>query len=207
MIKLLRWVVLFGVLGCFGQVGLVLAESQVDIRHFDSPQQRQRYNNLIDEFRCPKCLNTNISGSDAPIAKDLRRVVHRLVVLEGQSDQQVRDYLQARYGDFVLYNTPFNERTWLIWVLPVVIVGIGVAVIVGLLRRARSFGPTSLSDTQDQQVKSILGEHDKPSLHLRMQQQLSICGTGPRRAKTAPSTPTLKSCARAAISHLNLFNP
>ena len=67
------------------------AASPVDVYQFDDESQRQRYKLLIDEFRCPKCLNTNIAGSDAPIAQDLRRTVHRLVVVEGYTDQQVRD--------------------------------------------------------------------------------------------------------------------
>ena len=76
----------------------VMAASQIDVYHFDSDEQQRRYRALIDELRCPKCLNTNISGSDAPIAQDLRRTVHKLVVIDGLSDQEVRDYLQTRYG-------------------------------------------------------------------------------------------------------------
>ncbi|MEC8060686.1 MAG: cytochrome c-type biogenesis protein, partial [Pseudomonadota bacterium] len=88
-----------------GLASVAHGASTVDVLAFESEQQQRRYKALIDEFRCPKCLNTNLSGSDAPIAQDLRRSVYRLVQ-EGRSDQQIRDFLQQRYGDFVLYKPP-----------------------------------------------------------------------------------------------------
>ncbi|MCR9261990.1 MAG: cytochrome c-type biogenesis protein CcmH [Pseudomonadaceae bacterium] len=134
------------------------AASPVDVYSFDSPEQQQRYKGLIAEFRCPKCLNTNIAGSDAPIAQDLRRTVHRLVVQEGYSDQEVRDFLQARYGDFVLYNPPLNSRTLLIWLVPLGLAIVGVLVLFGLLRRARQQQVVDLDDSQRQRVRALLDE-------------------------------------------------
>ena len=77
----------------------VWAAGPVDVYRFQSAEQEARYRALIAEFRCPKCLNTNLAGSDAPIAQDLRRTVHRLVVTEGLADQEIRHYLQDRYGE------------------------------------------------------------------------------------------------------------
>ena len=134
------------------------AVSPVDVYSFDSPEQQQRYKGLIAEFRCPKCLNTNIAGSDAPIAQDLRRTVHRLVVQEGYSDQEVRDFLQARYGDFVLYNPPFNSRTMLIWLVPLGLAIVGALVLFGLLRRARQQEVVDLDESQRQRVRALLKE-------------------------------------------------
>jgi cytochrome c-type biogenesis protein CcmH len=134
------------------------AVSPVDVYSFDSPEQQQRYKGLIAEFRCPKCLNTNIAGSDAPIAQDLRRTVHRLVVQEGYSDQEVRDFLQARYGDFVLYNPPFNSRTMLIWLVPLGLAIVGALVLFGLLRRARQQEVVDLDESQRQRVRALLEE-------------------------------------------------
>jgi len=134
----------------------VRAASPVDIYQFDTPQQQQRYKALTDEFRCPKCMNTNIAGSDAPIAQDLRRTVHRLVVSEGYTDQQVRDFLQARYGDFVLYNPPLTGRTWLIWLMPVALGVIGLVVLFGLLLRARKRGVVSLDAEDQSRLQAIL---------------------------------------------------
>lgn len=111
------------------------AASPVDLFEFDSPAQQARYRALIDELRCPKCLNTNLSGSDAPIAQDLRRTVHRLMTEEAMSDAEIRDFLQQRYGDFVLYDPPFRPDTWVLWLTPVIFALIGLAVLWRMLRR------------------------------------------------------------------------
>lgn len=137
---------------------VVLAASQVDVYQFDSERQQQRYKRLIEEFRCPKCLNTNIAGSDAPIAQDLRRTVHKLVVTDGYEDQQVRDFLQQRYGDFVLYNPPLTGRTLVIWAMPVLLALIGVLVVLQLLLRARAKRSVALSAEEQSRLREILGK-------------------------------------------------
>ncbi len=110
MVSVLMLLCLFGAMPSQGQ-------GAIDVYSFDTPEQEQRYRGLTAEFRCPKCLNTNLAGSDAPIAADLRREVHDLL-LQGKSDQQIRDYLQHRYGDFVLYDPPLRPTTWLLWFGP-----------------------------------------------------------------------------------------
>lgn len=126
---------------------------QVDVYEFPSAEMEARYRALIDEFRCPKCLNTNLSGSDAPIAQDLRRTVRRLLVEEAMSDQEVRNYLQERYGDFVLYNPPFKPGTWILWLAP------GVFGLFGLWALWRVLRPkpvVSLSSEDQARLKEIL---------------------------------------------------
>ena len=130
-----------------------LAASPVDVHHFPDAQSEQRYRALIDEFRCPKCLNVNISGSDAPIAQDLRAAVYRLVVLEGRTDQQVRGFLKARYGDFVLYDPPFNAGTLLLWLGPGLFVLLGVALVA---RRFRQQPTAALDDDDERRLSAIL---------------------------------------------------
>ena len=132
------------------------AASAVDVYHFDTDEQQHRYRALIEEFRCPKCLNTNIAGSDAPISKDLRAAVHRLIVEEGFTDQQIRDFLQARYGDFVLYNPPFNAQTFAIWLMPVGLAIVGVWVLFVLVTRARRQRAVTLDDEERQRLQSLL---------------------------------------------------
>ena len=125
---------------------------------FSSPEMEARYRALIDEFRCPKCLNTNLSGSDAPIAKDLRKTVHRLLVEEGMSDQEVRDFLQQRYGDFVLYNPPFKPGTWILWLAPVFFGLIGIIVLVRMLRKRPE---VALTEADSERVEEILKEFEE----------------------------------------------
>ena len=91
---------------------------------FTDPVMNARYLSLIREIRCPKCLNESIADSDAPVAADLRREVRRLMG-EGKSDDEVKDFLSARYGDFVLYRPRLTEKTWAIWAGPFVFLAIG----------------------------------------------------------------------------------
>ncbi len=132
-----------------------LAASPVDVYDFPDSEVEARYRALVAEFRCPKCLNTNLAGSDAPIAKDLRAAVHRLIVEEGRSDQEVRDYLQARYGDFVLYDPPFKAATLALWLGPLIFVGIGLGLLAGRWRRRQ---PAHLSDADRARLQRLLDE-------------------------------------------------
>lgn len=134
------------------------AASQIDIYPFADEAEERRYKGLIEEFRCPKCLNTNLAGSDAPIAKDLRGTVYRLQVSEGYSDQQIRDYLRERYGDFVLYDPPFSAQTWYIWLTPIGIGLLALAIVGRLLSRARKQTSVVLSDADRGRIASLLGE-------------------------------------------------
>ena len=142
--------------GLFG--ASVWAASQVDVYQFDSDEQQRRYKGLIEEFRCPKCLNTNIAGSDAPIARDLRRTVHKLVVVDGMTDQEVRDFLQARYGDFVLYDPPLTSRTVVIWLMPVALAVLGAIVLFFLLGSARRKSQVTLDDQDQTRLRALLEE-------------------------------------------------
>jgi cytochrome c-type biogenesis protein CcmH len=133
----------------------------IEAFRFDNAAQEARYRALTEELRCPKCLNTNLAGSDAPIAADLRATVHRLI-LEGQSDQAIRDYLQQRYGDFILYNPPLRPSTVLLWALPAALLLIGV-VIIGAMVRRRAGEEDSLDEAERARLDALLG-HDAPSL-------------------------------------------
>lgn len=135
-----------------------MGAGQVDVFEFPSAEMESRYRALIDEFRCPKCLNTNLSGSDAPIARDLRMTVWRLLVEEEMTDQQVRDYLQERYGDFVLYDPPFKPGTWILWLAPVVFGLIGIWI---LMRMVRAKPQLDLSVEDRARVDALLKSGDR----------------------------------------------
>jgi cytochrome c-type biogenesis protein CcmH len=103
---------------------------------FNDPVLNARYLSLIREIRCPKCLNESIADSDAPVASDLRREVRRLMG-EGKSDDDIKDYLTARYGDFVLYRPRVTEATWPLWAGPFVFLAIGAVVFWRVLKARR----------------------------------------------------------------------
>ncbi len=119
---------------CFVQLGV--ADDPIEAFAFDNASQEARYEALTEEFRCPKCLNTNLAGSDAPIAADLRATVHRLII-DGATDQAIRDYLVARYGEFVLYDPPLRRGTLLLWLAPGLLLAIGFAMVVVMALRRR----------------------------------------------------------------------
>lgn len=132
------------------------AADPVDVQSFASTAEEERYRDLIAEFRCPKCLNTNLLGSDAPIAKDLRQAVYRLAIEEGRSDGEVRDYLQQRYGDFVLYSPPLKASTFLLWFGPVLLLLLGVGLWVRTVRRAQTTAADSLSTAEQERLAKLL---------------------------------------------------
>jgi cytochrome c-type biogenesis protein CcmH len=125
------------------------------------PAQEQRARDLSREIRCVVCQSQSIADSDADIAKELR-VLIREQIAAGKSDAEIRDYLVARYGDFVLFRPPFKASTLVLWLGPFAILiagGIGVAVF--LRRRAPSEArPAELSSDERGRVARLLNEED-----------------------------------------------
>jgi cytochrome c-type biogenesis protein CcmH len=83
-----------------------------------------RLKSLETQLRCLVCQNQTLAESNAPLAEDLRNEVRELAVA-GKSDDDIRAYLVARYGDFVLYNPPVKSTTWLLWFGPFLLLGGG----------------------------------------------------------------------------------
>lgn len=96
------------------------AWANIDTYQFDNPRQEAQYRALIEEFRCPKCQNQNLAGSDAPIAQDLKQKTYDMVK-EGRSDTEIRQYMNERYGDFISYKPPVRPSTWILWFFPPVL--------------------------------------------------------------------------------------
>ena len=91
---------------------------------------------LEADLRCLVCQNQTLADSNAPLAEDLRREV-RTLALSGKSDAEIRTFLVARYGDFVLYDPPVKESTWLLWFGPFLLLGGGVVAWLAIVRRRR----------------------------------------------------------------------
>jgi len=151
--RLLGVLLLLVIAGGAALPGAARAESPVDLYEFETAEQEARYRALIAELRCPKCLNTNLAGSDAPIAADLRRTVHRLITEEGMSNAEILGFLQARYGDFVLYDPPFRPDTWILWLAPGAFLLIGAVVLWRMLRRPPA---PALSEQENAELRRIL---------------------------------------------------
>jgi cytochrome c-type biogenesis protein CcmH len=100
----------------------------------DNPALEARVMKISSELRCLVCQNQTIADSHADLAVDLRRQV-REMLQNGQNEQQVIDYMTARYGDFVLYRPPFKALTALLWIGPAVMVVVGLGTLFVVLRR------------------------------------------------------------------------
>lgn len=111
----------------------VPVQASIEAYEFDSTEMEADYNQLIDELRCLVCQNQNLAGSDADLARDLRRETYEMLQ-QGKSPQQVVDFMVARYGDFVLYRPQFKASTYLLWLGPFLLL-LGVLFIV--VRRLR----------------------------------------------------------------------
>jgi len=136
------------------------ARAVVDIHQFEPDEQRQRYGVFIDELRCPKCQNQNLSGSNSPIASDLRQELHRLIT-EGRSDDEIVEFMVARYGEFILYEPRLHKGTALLWFTPLAVLVLGggfVIVLVRLKRRQTANSNTAASAELSQQEQQRLDE-------------------------------------------------
>ena len=140
--------------------GLALAQAR-DVYQFDSVEQERRFQTLTAELRCPKCQNQNIADSAAPISKDMRDVVYRMMS-EGASNEEITNALVSRFGEFVRYKPEVDRRTILLWATPALVVAIGVSVIIVTVRRSGRMDTDSGTLTAEERVwaSRLLDDHD-----------------------------------------------
>jgi cytochrome c-type biogenesis protein CcmH len=111
------------------------------------PAMQQRYEALIHEFRCMQCQNEALADSNVGLAADLRLEVHDLI-LKGKSDEEIRDFLVARYGEFILFRPRMNLHNAWLWAAPGVLLLAGFVVALRVVR-ARSRLPITDEDATD----------------------------------------------------------
>jgi len=110
-------VTLLVVLLCFSQFAFA---GQSDIYAFSSEKENQRFVNLTKELRCLVCQNQSLADSDADLAKDLRNKIY-LMINEKKSDEEIRQFLVSRYGEFILFSPPLSYSTLVLWGFPVLV--------------------------------------------------------------------------------------
>ncbi len=131
----------------------------IETYEFSEPELEQRYRELSQELRCPKCQNQNIADSNAPISQDLRRLLHQQLEA-GASDQEILAFMVARYGEFVRYRPAFNAATAVLWLAPVLLLlagGMGLL----LLLRGRKQSPSSLDSDEQARLTALLQSAEK----------------------------------------------
>ncbi|MEM8983911.1 MAG: cytochrome c-type biogenesis protein [Pseudomonadota bacterium] len=123
------------VIAIVAALGVITTASAIDRGPaFDDPDLQARYQRLISEIRCVTCQNMTIKDSNVFLAADLRREVRERIEA-GYSDSEIFEFLTARYGDFVLYKTPFNARTWAVYAAPPLFLLLGAYIAWRTVRR------------------------------------------------------------------------
>jgi cytochrome c-type biogenesis protein CcmH len=126
------------------------------------PALEVRARGLSQTLRCMVCQNESIDESNAPLARDLRILV-RERIQAGDSDADVRRFLVARYGEFILLTPRLSGRTVLLWSVPIlVLLAGGIGVFEALRRRRRRPAPVPLSDAEKRRLAALLGENKNP---------------------------------------------
>jgi len=126
---------------------------------FDDPARAEEFRGLIDELRCLVCQNESLAGSQAELAQDLREEVYRMMK-EGQSRDQIVEFLVARYGDFVLYDPPVKLSTYPIWFGPLLLAGIGGFFLFRTLLRKKESADKELSEEERKRLQELLSAAD-----------------------------------------------
>lgn len=124
--------------------------ASVDMVDFSDESLRPRYQQLVQELRCPKCQNQNLADSNSPISVDLRQQVQRLLE-EGNSNEQIKDYLTSRYSDFILYRPQVKQNTWALWIAPIVLLFLGLLILYRIFQRQKTTVTLEPVSSQDQE--------------------------------------------------------
>ncbi len=110
------------------------ASLALDIDSMPTPELQRRYDALTHELRCMQCQNQSIADSPVGLASDLRREVRELL-MAGRSDDEIRAHMVQRYGNFILFRPPFDAHTAWVWVLPFVLLVVGIVVAWNIVRQ------------------------------------------------------------------------
>ena len=147
-----KWIVLL--LCCYQLNALATVEQQLV---FQKSVQRQRFIQLTHELRCLVCQNQDLADSQAPLALDLRDKI-ATAIRQGQSDEQIKSYLVARYGEFILYKPAVNRLTYILWLGPFVLLLLLLGSVFYLTRRRTV---ASLDERQQARAQELL-QGEKP---------------------------------------------
>jgi len=132
---------------------------------FEDPAQTDAFRALIGEIRCLVCQNESLAASQADLAQDLRQEVYRMFK-EGKGKDEILAFLVARYGDFVLYDPPLKPSTYILWLGPFALTGIGAVFLIRTLLHKRRSLDKELSQEEHQRLEELLArtesEQDAP---------------------------------------------
>lgn len=135
---------------------LNLSQAGVEFRQFDKAELEARYNVLTDELRCLVCQNQNLKGSNSDLAKDMRDKVYDMIKA-GKTNQEIVDFMVARYGDFVLYKPPFKSTTLLLWLGPLLFFIIALISVIRIVKQRNKLDSIDeLTEEEHQRAQALL---------------------------------------------------
>lgn len=143
------------ILSFFITLPLATYAGSIETYTFTNIEHEALYKELVKEFRCPKCQNQDISASNAPLSKDLRRKTYDMVIA-GKSRNEIIDFMVQRYGDFVLYRPPFKLKTVLLWLGPPLFLLFSLFFLVNFLRNRTATAEIELDDKQRESMRDLL---------------------------------------------------
>jgi len=136
-----------------------VSQAAIETFEFENAQQEKTFHELTKLLRCPKCQNQNIADSNAELAKDLRNKTYELVK-QGQSKEQVVDYMVARFGNFVRYDPPVTPATIFLWLGPLLFIVFGLLVLIRQIKKQPAKA-NNLDDQEQQKLQQLLKQHAK----------------------------------------------
>ncbi|MGR4869990.1 cytochrome c-type biogenesis protein CcmH [Variovorax sp. LARHSF232] len=120
-----------------------------------APGLEEREFALAARLRCMVCQNQTLAESNAPLALDMRRQI-REQLTRGNSEAQIRDYFEERYGAFVRYDPPFRPSTWLLWLGPFALLMLGLVLLARIVRRRQCAAPPPLTPAERSHAQALL---------------------------------------------------
>lgn len=139
----------------YGNVGSAAEDSHL----FAQPEQRERFQYFIKNLRCPMCDNQNLEGSNSAISADLRDELARMIN-DGQTDQQINEFMRNRYGNFIFYNPPLDRKTLWLWGVPLLLGAIALLVVLRLVRSKSHLAETSVSAADRARAQRLLDQQE-----------------------------------------------
>lgn len=130
------------------------AKAAIETFEFDSIQQEQTFHELTKLLRCPKCQNQNISDSNSELAKDLRNKTYELLK-QGKNQDEVVDYMVARFGNFVRYDPPITPATLFLWLGPLLFIIFGLMVLMKQIKKQKNKS-VCLDKDEEQKLQQLL---------------------------------------------------
>lgn len=153
MKKLLTALTIILILGS----GPLQATATLESFKFENAAAEQDFKDLIAELRCLVCQNQSLADSDAELAHDLRAEVYAMVQ-DGKSDEEIVEFLVARYGDFVLYKPPVKPSTYLLWFGPFALLLLAGVLLLRAVRRQKRTATTEISVADRKRLDDLLGD-------------------------------------------------